>query len=183
MEGSFGARLPASCEGGRSSSMSRKTVTGGVLALILVLLGVLGWRLYRRSVEPGLFLRAAANGDTARVRTLLDDGVNVNTRDVHGMTALQSAAMNGHTSTVRLLLQKGADPQGYDEALRAAALNCHPAIVQLLLFQGLHPHAVLNKDKEGHTTLWHIAQKQKNPALSSACAQTLALLRKAGVKE
>src|SRR5262249_31048082 len=99
--------------------MSRKTVAGVVVALILVLLGILGWRLYRRSVEPGLFLRAAADGDTARVRTLLDHGVNVNTRDEHGMTALQSAAMNGHTNVVRLLLQHGADPQGYDEALRA----------------------------------------------------------------
>jgi len=163
--------------------MSRKTVAGGVLALILVLLGVLGWRLYLRAVEPGLFLRAAADGDTARVRALLDHGVNVNHRDEVGMTALQSAAMNGRTNTVRLLLQRGADPKGYDQALRAAALNCHAAIVQLLLMRGLHPRAVLDKDKDGHTTLWHVNQKLKNPGLSSACAQTLEILRKAGVKE
>lgn len=163
--------------------MNRKIVTGVVVALIVALLGVLGWRLYQRSLEPGLFLRAAADGDTARVRTLLDHGVNVNHRDEHGTTALQSAAMNGRTNTVRLLLQRGADPKGYDEALRAAALNCNSAIVQMILMRGLHPHAVLDKDKDGHTTLWYINQKLKNPTLGPPCAQTLELLRKAGVKE
>ena len=54
-------------------------------------------------------LNAAYTGDTATVQTLLDNGVNVNTQDHDGYTALMWASNKGHTETAKVLLNRGAD--------------------------------------------------------------------------
>jgi|SRR5579871_3083671 len=43
------------------------------------------------------------------INTLLDKGVDINARDIHGYTALIWAARNGDVNTVKLLLARGAD--------------------------------------------------------------------------
>ncbi|GLD99545.1 hypothetical protein PINS_up008271 [Pythium insidiosum] len=55
-------------------------------------------------------LEAAKNGDVERVRSLLDEGVDVNARDDHDFCEpLHLAAQGGHADVVRLLLDRGAD--------------------------------------------------------------------------
>ncbi len=54
-------------------------------------------------------LQVAAKGDTARVKELLDKGVNVNMRGNDRNTPIMEAAYGGHFETVKLLLDHGAD--------------------------------------------------------------------------
>lgn len=52
---------------------------------------------------------AARKGDAATVKTLLDEGVDVNTKFRYGATALFYACDHGHVDVVKVLLDKGAD--------------------------------------------------------------------------
>jgi hypothetical protein len=61
--------------------------------------------------DPGDELRRAASaGEVARVRELLDKGVDVNSANQYGATALAFASRRGHLEVVKLLLERGADP-------------------------------------------------------------------------
>ena len=50
--------------------------------------------------------RAAAKGHEAVVRLLLENGANVETKSVNGMTALDHASFMGHEVVVQLLKSK-----------------------------------------------------------------------------
>ena len=50
---------------------------------------------------------ACRNGDTERVRQLLDEGVPVDEKDKEGKTALMEANLHGQTEVVKLLIDKG----------------------------------------------------------------------------
>jgi hypothetical protein len=52
---------------------------------------------------------AARKGDAAKVKQLLDEGVDVNTRFRYNATALFYACDHGHVDVVKVLLDKGAD--------------------------------------------------------------------------
>ena len=70
--------------------------------------------------------------------TLLTAGVEVNTQDDLGFTALIHAAANGYTDAVAILLNRGADPNiqtkdGRTVALLWAAWEGHTATVATLL--------------------------------------------------
>src|SRR5258706_9344292 len=54
-------------------------------------------------------LVAAAKGDNARIKELLDKGVDVNMRGADSNTPIMEAAYAGHLDTVKLLLDHGAD--------------------------------------------------------------------------
>jgi uncharacterized protein len=54
-------------------------------------------------------LQVAAKGDNARVKELLDKGVDVNMRGNDRNTPLMEASYGGHFETVKLLLDHGAD--------------------------------------------------------------------------
>jgi len=56
-------------------------------------------------------LEAAARGDAARVRALVQmNAASINSRDTSGRTALLLAVLHRHESVVRALLEGGADP-------------------------------------------------------------------------
>jgi ankyrin repeat protein len=71
------------------------------------------------------------------VRLLLEKGVDVNTPDAGGVTALHHAASRGHEEMVPLLLTRGADTSRVDSAgwtaLMHASRRGHVAVVRLLL--------------------------------------------------
>lgn len=82
---------------------------------------------------------AAKNGDAARVRLLLQNGVDANFES-DGCTALHQAAEDGRADIVQLLLDyearvNHAGPGGFTP-LHAAAKNGHTEVVRLLLDRG-----------------------------------------------
>ncbi len=97
---------------------------------------------------------AAASGDLARVRALLDqDPSLVNRVSDYGSyyigcgAPIKNAAALGHIEVVRLLLERGADPNLPEEgiapqghALYSAAANGHFEIAKLLLEKGAYPN-------------------------------------------
>ena len=101
-------------------------------------------------------LKAAEEGKTEVVKTLITKGADVNARPiegkVNGWTALMAAAENGHTETVRALLEAGADLNARDKngktALTYAKENSHTEIVQLLKQAGANVVSSPRKPKQ-----------------------------------
>lgn len=97
-------------------------------------------------MENAELMKAASEGDAARVTALLDGGADVNARDENGMTALMQAVKGNHTDTVRVLLERGADVNakgrflGYEAIILAVKAN-DTGIVELLLASGFDPAA------------------------------------------
>jgi hypothetical protein len=60
------------------------------------------------------FRNAASKGNITSMKALLNKGVEVNSRNVNGATALMIASLNGHVETVKFLLSKGADVNARD---------------------------------------------------------------------
>ena len=81
-------------------------------------------------------LAAAKKGNTATVKSLLDAGADVNSRDRMDITALMWATSKGYTATVWVLLNKGADVRAKDKRGRAALMIAeqegHTEIAELL---------------------------------------------------
>src|SRR2546425_1546753 len=83
---------------------------------------------------------AAARGNEAAVRALLDLGANPNAREMAGETALALAAEHGHRAVVEMLLAAGAEPnlksRSSESPLLAAARRGFDDIVQILRAAG-----------------------------------------------
>lgn len=99
---------------------------------------------------------AAYRGDAQTVRTLLDQGVNVNNREGCGdlslnLTALYCAAFAGNVEVAQLLLDRGAEinTRGFDAdtALMIATYKGHTNMVRLLLERGADIHATNENGK------------------------------------
>ncbi|MAL78237.1 MAG: hypothetical protein CMN55_03875 [Sneathiella sp.] len=69
------------------------------------------------SLERDL-LRAARQGKTGMVITLLREGADINVATDDGRTPLHHAAAGGHTDTAIALIKRGARPHPRDEANR-----------------------------------------------------------------
>lgn len=103
------------------------------------------WSLLERShcadkenMMAQALLTASAKGYLHVVQTLLESGLDVNTKHHEGKNSLHQAARGGHARVVRLLLNRGA---GYYDArfgdpLYLAAQNGHEDVVQMLLDGG-----------------------------------------------
>ena len=88
---------------------------------------------------------AAAARDTALVRSLIDEGVDVNAARADGATALLWAAHWDDAATVELLVRAGADVNAADDhgvtPLARACENASAAVVERLLDAGANPNA------------------------------------------
>jgi len=87
---------------------------------------------------------AAEQGDHIWVDALIDQGMDVNSRNDSGMTALMGAAANGHHEVVKHLLELGADLGAKRlDGLDALALVFfgHAQVVKVLMANGADPTA------------------------------------------
>lgn len=62
------------------------------------------------AMTPGQFVAFSVKGDTANMNLLIKVGVDANSADARGNTALAIAANKGNAEMVRYLLAAGADP-------------------------------------------------------------------------
>ncbi|MFN7457267.1 MAG: ankyrin repeat domain-containing protein [Gemmatimonas sp.] len=102
---------------------------------------------------------AVMRGDTARVRALLKQGVDVNAAQPDGMSPLHWAAQRGDLSSAQVLVYAGArvdalTRNGNYTPLHIAAREGRAAVVKLLLASGADPLAVTST---GGATALHFA--------------------------
>jgi ankyrin repeat protein len=99
-------------------------------------------------------LKAAEEGDNAKLEKLLAEGADVGARDDRGRTPLIIAAVKGHTSIVNILLQKGGDVNAMSingfTALHSAAVKGNSDITRILLARGAN---VNHEGKYGDTPM------------------------------
>ncbi|GJL80248.1 MAG: hypothetical protein NPINA01_32370 [Nitrospinaceae bacterium] len=91
-------------------------MVGGVLALLGLAVPGMAKSTDRQLVQ------AATGNDVASVRQLLKLGVNVDTRDERGRTALLAAVWGNHIEVARLLIEAGADVNAQDDKLDSPLL-------------------------------------------------------------
>lgn len=107
-------------------------------------------------VEVEALLAAAEEGDAGSVRSLLDAGVDVDSRDPQdGYAALIIAAEEGRLEVVKCLVNRGArlevrDAVGRTPLFAAAAAN-RAAVVSYLVDRGADPLVV---DYDGRAVFW-----------------------------
>ncbi len=110
------------------------------------------WSIALACLWPGLclavelgesFLEAVRKGDAVAVKTLVAQGINVNTKFRYDRMALSFACDRGNVAIVKLLLEAGADVNARDSFYQADAMvwavnKGHVEIIQLLLEKGGH---------------------------------------------
>jgi ankyrin repeat protein len=105
-------------------------------------------------------ISAAENGQTEKVRELINKKANLNLQNEHGKTALIWAALKGHMEIAELLIKKGAKLDLQDNigntALMWAVYYGHTEIAELLIKKG----AKLDlQDKDGKTISYWARKK------------------------
>lgn len=107
-------------------------------------------------------IRAAAAGDTARVKRLLALGARTRATDQLGRTALVAAAYGNHLGVVRALLDVGADVNTQDSSQQSAYLIATSEVgddVRLLELMLAHGARVNAKDSFNGTGLIRAADR------------------------
>jgi len=102
-------------------------------------------------------LERAESGDLERVKTLIQQGVHVNTKNRCNQTALYFACKKGHTDVVQYLLDSGADVSLGANPLIAAVRNEHYECCKLLI---QHHASVHCTNSEGESPMSVAVQKQ-----------------------
>jgi len=103
---------------------------------------------------------AALDGNLAVVKQLLNQGLNVQGRDIFFSTPLHLAAFNGHTDVVAVLIEAGAkiDSESYQNItpLFLAVKNNHFNVISQLMTHGADPNHKMITDSSPY--IWLINQ-------------------------
>jgi len=103
---------------------------------------------------------AAERNDVIQIRSLLNEGIDIDTRNNNGETPLHVAARKGHLKVVELLLTKGAELDARNKysmtPTHRAAYAGHVEVVKLLLSKGADVNA---KGNNAITPLYFAAQQ------------------------
>ena len=85
--------------------------------------------------------QAVVDGDLARVKTLISEGADINSKNRMGWTLLHTAIRNSRTEIVTLLIEKGADVKAKDNrgrtTLHFAVESGQKDIVELIIAKGV----------------------------------------------
>lgn len=112
------------------------------IALLGFILGLAGASGVSAAAYDDL-INAVNLGDTGKVVSFIDRGLDVNSVDPRGETLLIIAARNGYTDLVKALLARRAKVEAVnavgETALAVAAFNGHVAVVEQLLAAGANP--------------------------------------------
>ncbi|CAH1125778.1 unnamed protein product [Ceutorhynchus assimilis] len=108
------------------------------------------------------FLLAAWLGKNEVMKLLIDEKVDVDTKDKYGRTALHLASYAGHCDCVSLLLQHGADVNIQDKQMSVTPLHCaasmgHLGCLKLLIKYGAHVNVGIEKMSPLHYAVQNLA--------------------------
>jgi len=110
------------------------------------------------------FMAAAEEGNIKEIQRLIGEGIDIDSKDEDGFTAIHWAAQEGFEEVTKILIQKGADINSQDEEgsppLEVACLYNHFGIVKLLFNHNVD--ITINND--GYTAL-HAAATASNPKM------------------
>ena len=130
----------------QSKSAKRQTRSMAVARLLVAVVAAASGLVLLAAVVPPL-VEAVRKGDTAMLRTLLEQGVDANTSEADGTTALIWASYGDDADSTSLLLDAGADVNAANDlgatALWAASQNGSDEMVGLLLDAGADPDRAL----------------------------------------
>lgn len=111
-----------------------------IMSFIVILMALLVGQIKHAVSDNVGLVKAAAEGNITVVRSLLEQGKSVDSKDQKGKTALISASQHGHTALVKLLLSKGATVDAKTSrgstAFYYAAQNHHVDSLKLLQASG-----------------------------------------------
>lgn len=126
------------------------------------------------NASGAIFFKAAAKGDAAKLKSLLNAAQKVDARDESGKTALMRAAEHGHLDAVRVLIAGGADAKAVVpdrdslwhgcNALIFAAQGGNADVAELILKGGASPNCSAS---DGNTPL-SLAVEGKSPRMVEA---------------
>lgn len=74
-------------------------------------------------------MRAALDGNTEKVKQLIQQGADINQRDDNGRTGLMFAVINTHYETMKLLLEYGADVNAKSNQGGTALMGAATAVI------------------------------------------------------
>jgi ankyrin repeat protein len=125
-----------------------------VFIICLIIIGFGVWKMKQTCWHKNISV-----GDAALVKSLLDEGADINAKD-DGLTLLMKAATEGYLKTAKLLIDKKADIDAKTNegstALMAASMAGYTKIVELLVKAGANIKA---KNNMGYTAEMYANEK------------------------
>ena len=105
-----------------------------VFLICIIIIGFGVWKMKKACWHKGISI-----GDTALIKSLLDEGADINAKD-GDFTLLMKAATEGYLKTAKLLIDKGAEIDARTNegtsALMVASSGGYTKIVELLVNAG-----------------------------------------------